>query len=420
MGNIIGTTTDPFDASHNLSSTALFNEYKHCPTIYNILIPTYDYILLLSILYTFIDELYKVINMIIVIKYNYWILYKRYSQLPSNLLNQYVSISPSSSSTSLELGNNISNHNITSLDSPKVYPIKSSDVEIIIESDSFNNISVHNTNINTKLYNDTQIKNAIVNKVIDDFKYPRINYFLIQQILCSIYIFIYSLSTIKSHRSSIWLNYINFYGFIVNTNILELLVSSLWEIRQLNRQISSLNYNDPRTHNFHAKIICGVGLASSFLILAPIIITHIIPMMIIYIWVVVSYSLIILLGGVCFTIIHVVIGYICGFIIISIAKLIFYISDININSNTAHFEELRERMIKNWFYGTAFRFSIVVLFVILYNYGSIFYLIPNINEKKYFGLIGVDYHLHTNISCFYHYSTEISTKGFLVFMQFII
>ena len=199
------------------------------------------------------------------------------------------------------------------------------------------------------------------------------------------------------------------------------MISSLWEWYQTKQLIATtLFYNDPRTHNFRSKVVVSIAFITSLLILCPIIITHIIPMFFIYIWVVFCYALILMVLGVCYTCIHVILGYIFGFIIVSFAKGILYLSGFTIKNGNAQYEELRERVIKNWFYQTCFRFCCMLFFSILYNYGSIFYLTPSLNEPSYFAIVGIDYSLHTNVQCFYQNSYMISVKGLLVLIQFII
>jgi len=402
--------SDPFDLSNELRNSKLLGEYNKCTTIYDIIIPTYDYIIINSILYTLIDEIYKIIIILLIIKYNYWILYKKQNKLPQNLVNDMIysssRLSQTSTSSSLELG--VINNN--DQNSSKIYPISATnDIDI-----SF----IDNTD-GDLYFTDIQIKSSILRQVLEEYKYCQINWYLLQQIICNFFIILYSLSTIHYDKSNVWISYIKFYGFITNSSVINLFISSIWEFYLIKQQ-KLLNSNDPRSYNYRSIMITKIAILLSSLFLLPIIITHIIPMFVVYIWVVFCYALVIMLVAVCFTCLHVITGYIIGFILLKFANAILYCSDIKIDYNSTYYEEYQERIIKFWFYKTFFHFSLQLLFVVLYNYGSLIYTTNNLDESKYFGIIGVDYIAHTNVSCFYKYSYDISFKGLLVFIQFII
>jgi hypothetical protein len=202
--------------------------------------------------------------------------------------------------------------------------------------------------------------------------------FLYLQVLTSILTTIAVLTNIDPSLPA-WRGYTNFYAWVVNTGVPTTLFSILQMI-----------FLEKRMEQFaDMKLLVSIFISFPAFILIPPFLTHILPAMVLYIWIV-------------FPIVLISIGIFVGWNKFTdvdnreksqlFSRLLFC---CGINS-TRNFQAY----LVDFAVEVYFRFLFIFIFQCMYNYASLAYKQTPLTPSAYVGIISYDYHLRSQSACF--------------------
>lgn len=233
---------------------------------------------------------------------------------------------------------------------------------------------------------DTTEKEELVRKEEENKNFNELMFFLFQAAV-SFASLVMAITTIDKTKSP-WTQYENFYGLILNSSVLTFAISSsILFVRGISKNTEKISESGL------AMWLALIGAFLVFLLVLPAIITHIIPALVIYIWVFLCVAAVIL------------IPYGCGNLCLNALS----------GDHPAFYR----------FFGVTtevvFRLICVAFFQTLFNYMYFFYgisLQSPISANEYMGVIRHEYNLRSQTYCSFQ-RVDASMKDGLVFFSWV-
>lgn len=221
------------------------------------------------------------------------------------------------------------------------------------------------------------------------------------QFVYTIVTFIYSLVSIKNSSHS-WINYTDFYGFIMNANIpLAFISSSFAAVAFDNKLRKAIKTNVDTTAWWNLRVelitpMLHVSLAT-FLMMLPALLTHVLPGLILYIWI-------------------VIIVVIIGISFIGFLSLIYFGSMRAFTSEARKDIDRKSTVFLQFFLQIFLQILLTLFFQSLYNYAALFY---SSNSGEYLDVISREYHLRSQTFCYYQQKDLQDGRNFFVYFDWI-